>query len=117
MALNTNYLLLSKYIEDIRYVADLPIPWERLKDQKVLITGATGLIGSFLIDVLMYKNQNDSLNCKVIAVGRNLERGKARFQYYLNNSSFSFVAQDINQPFSECVDLKADYYIHLASNT
>ena len=109
MALNMNYLLLSKYIEDIRYVADLPIPWERLKDQKVLITGATGLIGSFLIDVLMYKNQNDSLNCKVIAVGRNLERGKARFQYYLNNSSFSFVAQDINQPFSECVDIKADY--------
>ena len=41
------------YKEDIEYVANLELPWEKLKNKSVLITGASGLIGSFLIDVLM----------------------------------------------------------------
>lgn len=43
------------YKEDIEYVANLELPWEKLKNKSVLITGASGLIGSFLIDVLMRK--------------------------------------------------------------
>ena len=31
-----------------------------------MISGSTGLIGKFLIDVIMYKNKVDNLNCKVI---------------------------------------------------
>lgn len=40
------------YIEDTRYVAELELPWEKLQDKSILISGATGLIGSFLVDVL-----------------------------------------------------------------
>ena len=43
------------YRKDIAYVAQLALPWEKLKDKSIMISGATGLIGSFLIDVLMYK--------------------------------------------------------------
>lgn len=43
----------SIYREDTKYVASLDLPWEKLSNKSILITGASGLIGSFLIDVLM----------------------------------------------------------------
>ena len=52
----------SIYREDIKYVAGLDLPWEKLSNKSILITGASGLIGSFLIDVLMEKNLH-GLNC------------------------------------------------------
>ena len=48
------------YIEDVEYVADLALPWYKLKNRSIMISGATGLIGSMLIDVIMKKN-NDGL--------------------------------------------------------
>lgn len=52
----------SIYREDIKYVAGLDLPWEKLSNKSILITGASGLIGSFLIDVLIEKNLH-GLNC------------------------------------------------------
>lgn len=49
------------YIEDTRGVAGLGLPWEKLKDTSVLITGAGGLIGSFLTDVLMWRNRAEGM--------------------------------------------------------
>lgn len=43
------------YKEDIEKVAGLALPWEKLKGSSVMISGATGLLGSFLIDVIMHK--------------------------------------------------------------
>lgn len=39
----------SLYQEDIRYVANLSLPWNDLKNKSIMISGATGLVGSFLI--------------------------------------------------------------------
>ena len=69
----------SIYREDIKYVVGLELPWEKIDNKSILITGASGLIGSFLIDILMEKNLY-GLNCKVYAVGRNLEKAKNRFE-------------------------------------
>ena len=60
----------DKYIDDLKYVASLDLPWEKLKDRSLLITGATGLVGSALVDLLMLKNK-EGLNCIVYALGRN----------------------------------------------
>ena len=110
------------YREDIEYVAGLSLPWEKLKDSSVLITGATGLIGSFLVDVIMYKNDNDNLNCVVYPVSRTESKAKERFSMYWDRADFRYMAQDINEP----LDLGSKYnikpgdigyLIHLASNT
>ena len=37
------------YYDDVKYVANLELPWEKIKDSTVMITGASGLIGSALI--------------------------------------------------------------------
>ena len=78
------------YQEDIEYVAGLALDWSKLKDKSLLITGATGMIGSFLVDVIMHKNAKDNLGCNLILLGRDERKAKERFAEYFNESSFSF---------------------------
>ena len=104
------------YMEDVRYVAGLDLPWEELRNKSILLSGATGLLGSFLIDVLMEKN-GGGLGCTVYALGRSEEKAKIRFSKYINNSKLVFIPYDVKQPFI-CDDIEiADYVLHLASNT
>ena len=49
-------LEIPEYLEDVRRVASIDLPWEKLHSKVILITGGTGLIGSFLIDVLAAAN-------------------------------------------------------------
>ena len=105
------------YIEDIRYVANLALPWEKLKGKSLMLSGATGLIGSFLVDVIMEKNNTADLNCTVYALGRNEEKAKKRFSKYTNDSHLVFIPYDVKLPFTrEDIDT-VDYVLHLASNT
>lgn len=105
------------YLEDIRYVAGLDLPWDKLQDKSVLITGAGGLIGSFLVDVLMERNRVHSMGCRIWALGRNEEAARRRFFRYLGNPWFRFVPHDINYPLEGKIDERFDYILHLASNT
>lgn len=105
----------KQYREDISYVAGLPLPWEKLKDRSIMISGATGLVGSFLIDVIMEKNA-EGLGCTVYALGRNEQRAKERFSY-CDNGKLVFIPYDINKPLSRDDLGTVDYILHLASNT
>lgn len=96
---------------DISYVAQLELPWNKLKGKTVLISGASGMIGSFLIHVLMKRNEQ----IYICALGRNSQIAKERFGAYWENKYFRFIEQDINMPFKEIGHV--DFVIHAASNT
>nr|MCR5100278.1 NAD-dependent epimerase/dehydratase family protein [Butyrivibrio sp.] len=86
-----------------------------------MLSGATGLVGSFLVDLIMYMNKHLNLGTRVIALGRSKERILNRFSYIqeegLSNCIIP-VEQDVNKPFSkELLSMEADYILHLASNT
>lgn len=105
------------YLSDVKTIAEMNLPWQKLQDSSILISGASGLVGSFLIDVLMMRNKQYGLNCKVFALGRNAQRAKDRFEYCWDDDNFLFVSHDINFPLTiEGVE-KVDYVLHLASNT
>lgn len=104
------------YQQDLAAVAGLHYDWNRLKDASFLITGATGMIGSFLIDVLMKKNQEQQLNCTIFAVGRSEEKARKRFGDIFDSDQFHFLQLDINKPFTLDVE-SMDYVLHAASNT
>ncbi|MDE6021302.1 MAG: NAD-dependent epimerase/dehydratase family protein [Ruminococcus sp.] len=97
------------YREDINNIITMN-GLDSLKGKSVLITGATGLIGVHLIDVLMAFG-----NIKVYAVGRSKIKAEERLGEYFNNPHFSFIEQDVCQPFPK--DLHVDYIIPGASNT
>lgn len=107
----------SLYKEDVKRVAELPLPWEKIQDVSILISGATGLIGSFLIDVLMWRNTYKKANCRIFALGRSEEKAKRRFAYCRDSSLIHFLSHDINEPLQLQTNETIEYVLHLASNT
>lgn len=105
------------YREDIEYVSSLTLPWNHLQDKSVMITGASGQIGSMIIDVLMHKNRTESLNCKIYALGRNKQKIKDRFSYCSEDSNFVYVQYDVNEDVCIEENISIDFIFHLASNT
>jgi hypothetical protein len=118
MSLSRNKLYANqKYMEDVRYVGQLDLPWDKLKGKNIMLSGATGMIGSFLIDVIFDKNRKDDLDCTVYALGRNEERAKARFGELAADSHFVFIPYDVKMPFDRDDLGRIDFVLHLASNT
>ncbi|WP_410470529.1 NAD-dependent epimerase/dehydratase family protein [Enterococcus sp.] len=89
--------------------------WNKIDNHSFLIIGATGMIGSYMIDVLMRRNEKLNANIHVFAMGRSLERLRSRFSMYLDSSLFHMVETDVTQPIA--LDDKVDYVLHGASNT
>ena len=104
------------YLEDIHYVAALDLPWEKLKNKSILITGATGLVGSFLVDVLMRKNE-ENLNCTVYALNRDTDKAAKRFIKWADNPLLQFIKYDVQQPLLRDDLGTIEYILHMASNT
>lgn len=82
------------------------------RDAAVLVTGATGLIGSCIVDALLLSNAEAQTGYHAIALGRSEEKLRQRFLYA--KSGVSFIAQDINEPFTGTV--RPDIILHAASN-
>lgn len=83
------------YIDDIFEVAALDLPWEQLREKNILITGATGLIGTTLVEVLM---SHVGQNYHIYASGRDLEKVKSIFAAYNSNPYFHFIKYDVREP-------------------
>ena len=105
------------YMEDLRYIAKLDLPWEKLHDSSILLSGATGLIGSCFVDAIMLKNEKEGLNCKIYALSRNAEKASNRFSKWKNNQHLCYIPYDIKKPFVRDDLGTIDYVMHLASNT
>ncbi len=103
------------YKEDLKYLTELDLPWEKLKGASVLLSGSTGMFGSLLIDSLMAKNE-EGLNCTVYGINRNANKAKERFSKWLDNDKLHLIAHDINEPLSLNIG-NIDYVLHMASNT
>lgn len=101
------------YREDVKYVCDLDLPWGKLIGKSVLLSGATGLVGSFLVDVLLSKD----INCAIYALGRDEEKAKNRFSMWDTDSHFVFIPYDIIKPLNRYDLGTIDYVLHMASNT
>lgn len=100
----------KEYMSQLSVIADAIT----LRDCTVLVTGATGMIGSSLVDVLLMADREYGKNIKVIAMGRKEGKLKDRFSYAPNQDQLSFIVQDISAPIKPDTDI--DYIIHTASN-
>lgn len=97
------------YIEDLKAVLSVKNV-TNLQGKHILITGATGLLGTHLIDALMMLG-----NVGIYAVGRSGKRALKRLGEYFSQPGFNFIEQDVCHPFGD--DIEVDYIIPCASNT
>lgn len=103
------------YQEDLARVAACGADWSALEGATVGISGATGMVGTFLVDVLMKMAAEGALDVRVVALGRNEAKARERLPYF-DNERFSFEELDISVAGARPT-AAADVVIHLASTT
>lgn len=86
-----------------------------LEGKTVVITGATGMIGSCIVDGLAVWNRDQIRPCRIIAVSRREAAAKQRFGYCWDEPWFTYIQQDVCQGADGWPE-KVDYVIHAASN-
>jgi len=103
--------------EDLEYITSSTIvDWKQFKNSTVLITGASGMLASYMVRTLLYLNENilKDNQCKVIALVRNENKARENFKDYENDNNLSFIIQDVCK--SIYVDKqKINYVIHASS--
>ena len=100
----------TSFLSDLLQIYEKDLPWEEFSGQRILVTGATGLIGGCLVDALML---NPNRNYQIYASGRNKQRALDRFKEFYEFDDFHFVEYDVLYPLNCDVDF--DYIIHAAS--
>ncbi len=102
---------MNSYYKDISRILELQLPWEKLSGCNILIVGATGLIGSCLVETLML---NPNKDYSLFITGRNRNRANKIFENFFNDSTFHYFDYDVRKELK--VDIKFDYIIDAASN-
>lgn len=111
----TSRLDVKAYLDELDMVRGQGLPWGELTGKTVSVSGATGMIGSFLIDALMRKDEMDGLGCCVLALGRSERKARERLPWF-GREEFSFEEIDVSVP-GVRPRRHADYVLHLASAT
>lgn len=78
--------------EDLQYIANYNLPYEQLKGRSVLVTGATGLIGTLLVRALLAIG-----DIKVIALVRDSEKAKKIYEDLIGNSLKLHIADIVDK--------------------
>ena len=105
------------YHKDLINIAAVSLLRERLSGKTILLSGATGMIGKCIIDILMQYNNEcpEDQQIHITALSRNAESAKQRMKEHWTKDTLRYISCDINAEVPECG--RADYIIHAASNT
>ena len=96
--------------EDLNAIIAENLAWEKLKNKSVMLTGAGGMIGSYLLYVLLVLNDKMHYNIKVNAVVRAENKLPNEIR---NRSDVNVIIADVTEKLPETG--KIDYVIHAAS--
>jgi nucleoside-diphosphate-sugar epimerase len=101
--------------EDLQMMfAHQEVSWEKLKNKRVLITGASGMLAAYMVYMLSYLNDNYDYNVQILATVRNVAKAEARFNSLLGKEYFTLIQHDITDPIPWTDPV--DYVVHAASN-
>ena len=67
---------------------------DKFKNKSVLVLGANGLLGGYLIAVLNFANEYYQLNCKIICCSKNKPKGTLK-NIIGNNKEILFLKRDL----------------------
>lgn len=100
-------------LQDMDDIYSRNIDWKKLDGKTVLLTGAYGMLASYIVYFLMYLQIQKKINVKLIAVVRNKDKFISRFLQVQGTDCVQVIQGDLSQPLS--IDGQLDYIIHAAS--
>ena len=98
--------------DDFDFILKSNLPWRKLENKNILITGATGFIASYLIKFLNNANNKLKLNLTITGTIRDLAKAKILFTN-IDSNFLKLEKMNILQPINSKINY--DVVIHMAS--
>ena len=108
-------LYTDEYWNDVEKVAECIPNIDKLRGRTILVTGATGMIGSAVAEILFHMNHTRKLHMNIILAGRSRSRINKRFQTFVSENDFGFSYYDADTGTLEMGSVQPDFIIHGAS--
>lgn len=102
------------YWKDVSSVIENISNVKQIFGKTMLITGATGMVCSSVIDVIAWMNHHRDARIHLMLAGRNKEKIASRFRDVLSQGEYQFIEYDATK--DQQLSLRVDYIIHGASN-
>lgn len=97
---------------DIDIILNNPIDWECFRNKTVLVTGATGRLGMYIVEAINKADIDWNLNVTILALARNEKKLQEVFGESLQLPNIYPLVQDITEPIRW--DGKVHYIFHTA---
>lgn len=97
---------------DLDIICNSSVNWRMYENKTILITGATGRLGRYILETLVDVDIDYNLNLRVIGIARSESKAKEVFRETLLLPNVSFLYQDINKEIN--YDGNIDYIFHTA---
>lgn len=94
--------------EDIKNILSADIQWEKLKSAAVLVTGASGMLGTYMLRTLAALNDSEHYDMKLYGLVRHPEKMPEDLK-----TRVSLITQSVSREIE--TNVRFDYIIHAAS--
>ena len=94
--------------EDIENILKQDLNWEKFRSSNILITGASGMVGGYMMRTLCRLNETGSFGMNIYVLVRHPEKIPEELK-----SSVNVIKQSVIEPINS--DVKFDFVIHTAS--
>lgn len=97
---------------DLRIITNSAVNWRMYLNSTVLITGATGRLGRYILETLADIDLEYNLNMRILGLARSEKKARDIFGNLLDLPNVKFLYQDVN--IEIIYDGKVDYIFHTA---
>lgn len=98
--------------QDLEEIVSEDLPWGKLFGATIVVTGASGILPSYMVETLLHLNEVLNANIKVLGLVRNMSKAHKRFAHYEGRNDLTLIKHDVSQPFTCAEDVH--YVIHAA---
>lgn len=99
---------------DLEEMVCTPIQWFEFQHKTILVTGANGMLATYLIYTFLYLVDKKGMDIKIVALSRSLEKSRNLYKEFLDKPYFIILHQDICNPIE--YKGRVDYIYHFAGN-